>query len=400
MRLAIGGRRRIMAPNRSYSYINPSFGQHLREEAALQLSSLGGLRQGSGSGSGGGRSALAQLQAVAAGGCGEGGPGGSYLSPSAAANLNSIYGDVPVEEFLQAAAAQLGMRGALLGSHSSMPGGVGGSAGGSLAGSGGDGDLLDDDGNHGHHGRRGGWGGPCRPPHASQHGLDGPMDDEDDDGGGDDGVLCEEDGRAASPSAVAAAAAAAAAAGAARRAALPRAKPARKVGGRTGGRARCGDPDTSAALAALTALATAAEGVSRFVGHHARDQDAAAAAAGASTGVGAAWIPPPPSTGVKLVEAASSKSARDDGTRAARGPRAASRFIGVTWRERIQRWEVRAEAAVQCTPHPTPPYMASCLRSALVYLTPTAPRAAAPMHVHAPPPLCGGTHVWGLGFGG
>jgi hypothetical protein len=45
--------------------------------------------------------------------------------------------------------------------------------------------------------------------------------------------------------------------------------------GARGGKPRCSDPDTNAALAALTALANAAEGVSRFVEDHARTQDAA-----------------------------------------------------------------------------------------------------------------------------
>jgi hypothetical protein len=81
--------------------------------------------------------------------------------------------------------------------------------------------------------------------------------------------------------------------------------------------------------------------VSRFVGDHARDQDAAAAAVDNAQGSGgrsSAWI-----TGsggsAKLVEAGS-LGPEEEGSRAARGPRAASRFIGVTWRERIQRWEV------------------------------------------------------------
>lgn len=37
---------------------------------------------------------------------------------------------------------------------------------------------------------------------------------------------------------------------------------------------------------------------------------------------------------------AEQQEAAEGNARAARGPRAASKFIGVTWRERIQRWEV------------------------------------------------------------
>eukprot|EP00775_Hariotina_reticulata_P010227 gene10227-10387_t len=115
-------------------------------------------------------------------------------------------------------------------------------------------------------------------------------------------------------------------------------KGSRKGGSRSGGRARCSDPETSAALAALTALANAAEGVSRFVGDHAKDLDAAAAAAAAQGGPGPngaqqQWM------GNKVVETGS-LGPEEEGSRAARGPRAASKFIGVTWRERIQRWEV------------------------------------------------------------
>jgi hypothetical protein len=87
------------------------------------------------------------------------------------------------------------------------------------------------------------------------------------------------------------------------------------------------------------------------VGDHARDQDAAAAAvdnaaAQGNGGRSSAWI-----TGsggsAKLVEAGS-LGPEEEGSRAARGPRAASRFIGVTWRERIQRWEVRASFVLWC----------------------------------------------------
>jgi hypothetical protein len=83
------------------------------------------------------------------------------------------------------------------------------------------------------------------------------------------------------------------------------------------------------------------------VGDHARDQDAAAAAVdngGGQGGGGArsAWITAGGSA--KLVEAGS-LGPEEEGSRAARGPRAASRFIGVTWRERIQRWEVGAAYA-------------------------------------------------------
>jgi hypothetical protein len=84
--------------------------------------------------------------------------------------------------------------------------------------------------------------------------------------------------------------------------------------------------------------------VSRFVGDHARDQDAAAAAVDnmnmpgqGGGGARSAWITAGGSA--KLVEAGS-LGPEEEGSRAARGPRAASRFIGVTWRERIQRWEV------------------------------------------------------------
>lgn len=136
-------------------------------------------------------------------------------------------------------------------------------------------------------------------------------------------------------------AAAAAGEGSAKKAAKP--KGPRKAGGRAAGRARCSDPETSAALAALTALANAAEGVSRFVGDHARDQDAQAAAvdnaAAQGAGRSSAWIHTGSGGAAKLVEAGS-LGPEEEGSRAARGPRAASRFIGVTWRERIQRWEV------------------------------------------------------------
>jgi hypothetical protein len=71
------------------------------------------------------------------------------------------------------------------------------------------------------------------------------------------------------------------------------------------------DPDTAAALTALTLLAHDGEGVRRFISAAAQEADGTAANLGDREEV-----------------------------RAARGPQAASRCIGVTWRERIQRWEV------------------------------------------------------------
>jgi hypothetical protein len=129
--------------------------------------------------------------------------------------------------------------------------------------------------------------------------------------------------------------------------------------GARGGKPRCNDPDTNAALAALTALANAAEGVSRFVEDHAKTQDAAG-----SGGVPDNWQGPQLASGPKTNGGGRNKEARarsrdlaaerlraeqqessEGNARAARGPRAASKFIGVTWRERIQRWEVRCYRA-------------------------------------------------------
>jgi hypothetical protein len=131
--------------------------------------------------------------------------------------------------------------------------------------------------------------------------------------------------------------------------------------GARGGKPRCSDPDTNAALAALTALANAAEGVSRFVEDHAKTQDAAG-----SGGVPDDWQGPQLAGGSRNSgrnrEArarsrdlaadrlrAEQQEAAEGAARAARGPRAASKFIGVTWRERIQRWEVRACWGMRCS---------------------------------------------------
>ena len=104
-------------------------------------------------------------------------------------------------------------------------------------------------------------------------------------------------------------------------AAKPKQKRSRGGGGGGSGAAKGGrapskevDPDTAAALTALTLLAHDGEGVRRFISSSAQESDRSAAHLGDREEV-----------------------------RAARGPQAASRCIGVTWRERIQRWEVSRE---------------------------------------------------------